>query len=59
LLERAREFNFDDYRQKLQSDGILSEAEEGHLEIVQDLYEDRLENLNSSKDAILQVLGLS
>lgn len=59
LLERAREFNFDDYRQKLQSDGILSEAEESHLEIVQGLYEDRLENLNSSKDAILQVLGLS
>jgi len=59
LLERAREFNFDEYRQKLESDGILSEAELQHLEIVQEIFETRLEALNSSKDTILHILGLS
>lgn len=59
LIERAQGFSWDDYRAKLSADGTISEAEENHLSIVQELFETRLENLSSSRDAILQILGLA
>lgn len=59
LIERAQAFSWDDYRAKLSADGTISEAEENHLSIVQELFETRLENLSSSRDAILQILGLA
>ena len=59
LIERAQAFSWEDYRSKLSTDGNISEAEENHLSIVQELFETRLENLSSSRDAILQILGLA
>jgi hypothetical protein len=59
LIERAQQFSWDDYRAKLAADGIISEAEQNHLEIVQGIFESRVENLSASRDAILAVLGLA
>jgi hypothetical protein len=58
LIERANEFSWEDYRAKLAADGIISEAEERHLSIVQELFNRRLEALNSSKETIQTILGL-
>jgi len=58
LLQRAQEFDWTLYREKLSIDGRLSEGEERHLAILEDLFSTRLEALERSKDAILQILGL-
>lgn len=58
LLERARAFSFADYREKLQIDGELSSGERQHLEIVEGIYNQRLEMLEEQRDAVLAVLGL-
>jgi len=59
LLERANEFSWDEYRDKLSADGVVSEAEQRHLEIVQALFTNRLEQLTASKELIQQILGLA
>jgi hypothetical protein len=59
LIERANEFSWEDYRAKLAADGIISEAEQRHLSIVQELFNRRLEALNSSKETIQTILGLA
>jgi hypothetical protein len=58
LIERARAFNFVDYRNKLEIDGTLSENELRHLDIVETIYELRLDALDAQKEAVLQILGL-
>jgi len=58
LLERARAFSFADYREKLQIDGDLSSGELQHLEIVEGIYNQRLEVLEDQRDAVLAVMGL-
>lgn len=58
LLARAREFSFADYREKLSIDGDLSSGERQHLEIVEGIFNQRLEMLEDQRDAILAVLGL-
>ena len=56
LLERAREFNFTDYRARLYRDGALSSAEKTHLNIIQTIVEARIETLAASYEAILERL---
>ena len=56
LLERAREFNFTDYRSRLYRDGALSSAEKTHLNIIQTIVEARIETLATSYEAILERL---
>lgn len=58
LLARAREFSFADYREKLSLDGNISTGEQRHLSIVERIFRERLDQLTSSRDAILRVLGL-
>lgn len=59
LIEQANNFSWEDYRDKLSADGIVSEAEKKHLEIVQGIFNQRLEALNRSRETIQQVLGLT
>jgi len=59
LIERASEFSWTDYRSKLQADGIISEAEQTHLQIVEEIFNNRLEQLVASKELIQQILGLA
>ena len=58
LIERAGEFDWDEYRQKLAVDGTLSEGEERHLSIVKALFDNRLEVLSNSRDSLLAILGI-
>lgn len=58
LIDRAREFDWTEYREKLAVDGKLSEGEEQHLEIVETLFNDRLNKLENSREALLAILGI-
>jgi hypothetical protein len=59
LIERASEFSWADYRAKLTADGIISDAEQKHLEIVEGIFNNRLEQLVASKELLQQILGLT
>jgi len=59
LLARARDFDFALYREKLSIDGRLSDGEEQHLAIIEQIFETRLDLLEDQRDAILRILGLS
>jgi len=58
LITRAQEFDWEEYRQKLSVDGNISEAEQAHLEIVQGIFTQRLEALQSQRDLVATILGL-
>ena len=58
LIARAREFDWAEYREKLSVDGTLSEGEQKHLEIVEALFNDRLNKLENSREALLTILGV-
>ena len=58
LIDRAQEFDFKEVRQRLAINEQLSTPEKMHLQIVQGLYESRLNALKSSKAIILNTLGL-
>ena len=53
LLERARTFNFTDYKDRLYRDGALSAAEKTHLNIIQTIVEARIQTLAAAYNAIL------
>jgi hypothetical protein len=59
LIERANGFSFKEYVARLSADGVLSQAERSHLEIVRGIYDARLGALKDSKEAFLQLLGVS
>ena len=59
LLERASQFSFKDYIARLSADGVLSEAEKMHLEIIRGIYDARLGSLKGSREAFLALLGVS
>jgi hypothetical protein len=59
LIQRARTFKWDNYLERLTRDGKLSAPERRHMEIVQSVYEQRLENLTSSRDAFAELIGIS
>lgn len=57
LLQRARKFNFTKYRDKLYSDGQLSDAEKTHLNIVAKIMKTRIDALLDSREVLMRVLG--
>jgi len=59
LLERARGFDFGEYREKLSLDGRLSDGEEAHLAIIEEIFETRLGLLEEQREAILRIIGLA
>jgi hypothetical protein len=59
LLEQAGEFDFKRFRQMLSIDGQLSEAELLHLEIVEKIFEQRVNILKSSSGNFKKLIGLS
>jgi hypothetical protein len=58
LLERAKNFQFDEFRKKLMFDGELSSNEKQHLSIVEQIYKSRVTRLGKSKEQFLKVIGL-
>lgn len=59
LIQRARSFKWDTYLERFSADGKLSSAEKRHLNIVQSVYEQRLKNLQNSREAFSELLGLT
>ena len=59
LIERASKFSWADYVARLSNDGILSQAEKTHLEIIRSIYDSRLGALKGSKEMFLELLGVS
>jgi hypothetical protein len=57
LIEKAREFNFTKYRERLYRDGELSKAEKVHLNIIQKIVANRVDVLRQSRDQLMSVLG--
>lgn len=59
LIDRARKFEWDSYLSTLKVDGKLSTAEETHLKIVRSIYEQRLEQLASSRAILAKALKVT
>lgn len=58
LIERAKKFNWSEYASRISADGVLSTAEQKHLDILKRLYETRLDKLTSRKTQALRLLGI-
>jgi hypothetical protein len=59
LLDRAQDFDFARFKQGLVADGMLSDAEKIHLEIMNKIFTQRLNILKSSSGVLKKILGLS
>jgi len=57
LLEKAREFNFTRYRDRLYRDGQLTDGEKTHLNIVTTIIENRIDVLQNQREQIVRALG--
>jgi hypothetical protein len=58
LISRAKEFDFEEMRQRLVIDGALSGSDKVHLQIVGSMFKNRLDMLSSSRATFLKILGL-
>ena len=59
LIDRAKEFDYEEMRQRLIVEGALNSQDKAHLQIVGGMYKNRLDRLVSSRTMLLKVLGLS
>jgi hypothetical protein len=59
LLEAATSFDWEAYLARLGLSGDLSSADKAHLEILRRLYASRLDQLRTSKKAIIRIIGAS
>jgi len=57
LIQKARAFNFVNFRERLASDGSLTSAEKQHLNIVNTIFKQRVEILDQSMDRMRDLLG--
>lgn len=54
LIRRARAFNFTDFRSRLYTDGKLSQGEKIHLNILEKLFNQRINNLSKAQMAVME-----
>ena len=59
LMDRASDFDFRRFRQQLTTDGMLSEAEKVHLNILEKLFERRVDTLKASSSSMKMIIGLA
>ena len=57
LVQRARLFNFSTFKSKLYSDGQLSSAEKTHLNILELLFKQRVQMLQTVTENIESILS--
>lgn len=57
LIKRAREFNFSQFKLKLYNDGKLTAGEKIHFNILEKLYDNRLQQLINSNEALNALIG--
>lgn len=59
LLDKASDFDFSRFKQMLTVDGELSESEKVHLNIIEQIFEQRVNILKSSSGIFKKLIGLS
>jgi hypothetical protein len=57
LLLRARQFNFTQFKNRLYSDGKLTDAEKAHLNIIGRILDMRIRKYADSRDILMDILG--
>lgn len=57
LIQRARQFSFANFKSRLYSDSKLSTGEKIHLNILEKLYENRLQQLVSSNESLSGIVS--
>jgi hypothetical protein len=57
LIQRARAFNFSNFKSKLYNDGKLSQGEKIHLNILDKLFNQRLGRLTNARDSIYEIVS--
>lgn len=57
LIARARQFNFVNFKERMQRDGSLSDAELAHIDIVNKISKQRLNILENQQEALVEILG--
>lgn len=57
LIDRARAFNFANFKSRLYGDGKLTSGEKIHLNIIQALFEARLEMLTNQNESLSQLMS--
>ena len=57
LIKRAREFSFANFKTRLYNDGKLSSGEKIHLNILEKLYSNRIEQLVSSNESYNKIVS--
>ena len=58
MLENADNFDFKKFISYLSTDGKLSEAEKLHLRVVESIFKNRIQQLQTSADSFKKILGL-
>ena len=59
MINRAQDFDFARFKQILSQDGNLSSAEKLHLNIVESMFQKRLETLKGSSGVFKKLIGLT
>jgi hypothetical protein len=57
LIQRARAFNFSNFKSNLYKDGKLSQGEKIHLNILEKLFNQRLGRLTNARDSIYEIVS--
>lgn len=57
LLLRARQFNFTQFKNRLYSDGKLTDAEKAHLNIIGRILDLRIQKYADSRETLMDILG--
>jgi len=57
LIARARLFNFVNFKERLQRDGALSDAELAHVDIINTISKQRLNILENQQERLVEILG--
>lgn len=58
LLQRARQFDWDNYLARIRADGRLSDAEMRHMNIVRDLFGQRVDQLSKARAQLTKLLEI-
>lgn len=57
LLQKARQFNFTQFKARLYSDGRLNEAEKAHIEILRTILNTRIDAYARTRETLMDILG--
>jgi len=57
LIQRARAFNFSNFKSRLYNDGKLSQGEKIHLNILEKLFNQRLGRLTNARESIYEIVS--